>query len=143
MPRWKTAAPKADEVITYLRYFPEEIEADLQRYYGIDIGDWWREEISSRRLLVLIEQLPGESATFRARNIGDRWNETQHILAYIADQITFARREAQGEDSTWNPQPLPRPNEGNLRQEEQEIMSTVHDGLLAMMSGGPPPPQSY
>jgi hypothetical protein len=97
--------------------------------------------LSSRRLLVLIEQLPGDSATFKAKNIGDRWTETQHLLAYIADQITFARREAQGEDSTWTPRPLPRPNEGDLKQEEQEVMSTVHDGLLAMMSGAPVPPK--
>ena len=97
--------------------------------------------MSSRRLLVLIENLPGDSALFKAKNIGDRWTETQHILAMIADQLTFMRREAQGEESTWNPKPLPRPNDAELQQEAQEVMHTVHDGLMAMMSGAAPPPE--
>lgn len=58
------------------------------------------------------------------------------MLAYIADNIAFMRREAQGEESSWTPKPLPRPNDAEDKQEQQDVMNTVHDGLLAMMAGG-------
>lgn len=87
----------------------------------------------------MIEGLPEASAYFRARNIGDRWTETQHILAYIADNVAFMRREAQGEESSWQPDPLPRPNDADDKQEKQDVMNLVHDGLIAMMSGADAP----
>ncbi|MFF0942688.1 hypothetical protein ACFYE2_00460 [Kocuria sp. CPCC 205300] len=34
------------------------MEADLQRFYGIALADMWREEISVRRVAVLVENLP-------------------------------------------------------------------------------------
>lgn len=113
----------------------------MLRFYGIDIGDWWRGDLSSRRLLALVDSLPEDSATFRARNTGDRWTETQHMLAYLIDQVTFTRREAQSSESTWSPKPFPRPDDGEEEQEKQQIMSSVHDGLLALMSGSEPPQQ--
>lgn len=94
--------------------------------------------MTSRRLFVLIEQLPETSAYWRARNTGDRWTETQHVLADIADNLRFMRREAQGDNSDWNPKPLPRPGEADQSQEQQEAMNAVHDGLLAMMTGAAP-----
>jgi hypothetical protein len=89
--------------------------------------------------LVFVETLPEESAYFRARYTGDRWTETQHMLALLVDHVAFMRREAQGEDSSWTPKPLPRPNDGEEQQEQQEVMNTVHDGLMAMMSGATAP----
>lgn len=106
----------------------------MLRFYNLDIGDWWRGDLSSRRVLLLLEQLPEDSSFFRARYTGDRWTETQHLLAFIADQITFMRREAQGEESTWSPKQFPRPNDAENRAEKQEVMDTVHDGLLSMMA---------
>lgn len=35
----------------------ELVEADLQRFYGLDLGSWPRGELSTRRLAVLIEGL--------------------------------------------------------------------------------------
>lgn len=43
------------------RVFPREIECDLSLYHHIDIGEWHAGRLSSRKLLNLIDGLPGES----------------------------------------------------------------------------------
>ncbi|MGH3439978.1 MAG: hypothetical protein ACRDRN_26485 [Sciscionella sp.] len=125
--------PKTPEVVQLLRYFPEEVEAGLASYPGRDVAQWWRGEMSSRLLLVLIEGLPPDSAYQRARWTGDRWDERTHILAYIADNAAFARREQQGEDSTWSPTSLPRPGDDEVRDEGREDIRAVHDLLFASL----------
>lgn len=126
--------PKTRAVATILRRYPTEIEADLLRYYGKDIGEWWREEMTSRRLLALIEHLPGDSAFKKATLTGDRWPEWVHVLAYAADQITMARREQQGPDSTWEPKPLPRPNDADHKEAARAASRAVHDVIFASIA---------
>ena len=41
--------------------FPKEIECDLSLYHHIDIGEWHAGRLSSRKLLNLLDGLPGES----------------------------------------------------------------------------------
>lgn len=47
VPRWKL--------------FPRQIECDLSLYHGRDIGEWHVGTLSSRKLLILLDGLPGES----------------------------------------------------------------------------------
>lgn len=49
--RWKT--------------FPREIEADLAREYGIDIGDWFEGRLSSRRFIVLTDGLLPDQSWYK------------------------------------------------------------------------------
>ncbi|KJK57549.1 hypothetical protein [Saccharothrix sp. ST-888] len=44
----------------------EAIEADLLRYYRLDLLDYHRGAMSARRLRVLVQHLPEESALGRA-----------------------------------------------------------------------------
>lgn len=44
---------------------PDAVEADLQRFYGVALADYWRGGLSIRRLSVLIHHLPPESACAR------------------------------------------------------------------------------
>ncbi|WP_131814125.1 hypothetical protein [Mycolicibacterium fortuitum] len=44
----------------------DAIEADLQRYYQLDLCDLYRGTLSLRRIGVLVRQLPGESALVRS-----------------------------------------------------------------------------
>jgi len=123
--------PKTAEVVALLRLFPEEIEADLLSRQ-IDIADWWRGEMTSRRLWVLIEHLPETSATAQARR-GDRWPEWTHILALVTDQLTFLRAEVQaglGAKTPMKPKPLPRPRDEEERAEQQGAARNVRDYLL-------------
>lgn len=58
------------------------IEADLMRYYGIDLLDFYRGDISPRRVGVLVKQLPPESALSRALNDGQiPWGNLEHLIA--------------------------------------------------------------
>ncbi len=45
-----------------IRRFPTKIEADLQRQYRCDVALWHRGELSSRKLLSLLENLVDPSA---------------------------------------------------------------------------------
>lgn len=45
-----------------VKKYPREIETCLQaHYHNADIGQWWRGEMSSRKLINLIDGLPGDS----------------------------------------------------------------------------------
>jgi hypothetical protein len=106
--------------------FPEEIEADLQRYYGTDFRDLGN-GLSWRRLLVLVNGLPPESATMTAiRNetpeeeldaiaahpeLG-RWNATEGLLALLVDEVrnlTWSYLQAHSKESLPRPEPIRRP----------------------------------
>jgi len=60
----------------------DEIEADLARFYRIDLCDFYRGRLSSRRLSVLIRHLPHDSALVTAINDGQPvWSSVEHLLA--------------------------------------------------------------
>lgn len=42
------------------------LEADLHRFYGMDLADLWRGTLGARKISVLLEHLPEESAVRRA-----------------------------------------------------------------------------
>lgn len=48
-----------------LRRFPGAVEADLQRYYGIDLADLYRGAITPRRLAVLVINFPRGANTWQ------------------------------------------------------------------------------
>ncbi|OAN26233.1 hypothetical protein [Mycolicibacterium iranicum] len=60
----------------------DAIEADLLRFYRIDVLDFYRGTLSARRLGVLIRQLPAESALVRALNGGRiPWGNVENLVA--------------------------------------------------------------
>ena len=72
-----------------LRTHSDAIEADLQRFYGIDLGDLWRGGLSARRLSVLIAHLPPGSATWSVlHNIPAGWQLTDFLLADLYQAFT-------------------------------------------------------
>lgn len=65
------------------------VEADLQRYYGVDLGALWRGELSLRRLAVLVEYLPVGSATWAAQaNVPYGWTLTDVLLTDLFHAFT-------------------------------------------------------
>jgi len=106
-----------------------EVEADLQRYCGIDLRDLWRPgggaaRLTYRRLKVLIDYaLPGESATKTAQRdeIPDeqlakiarlpqeghgRWSHSDLLLARVIDLLGVVASGMRLKDP---PAPWPRP----------------------------------
>lgn len=67
------------------------MEADLARYYQVDLGDRWRpgRRLTLRRLVVLVRHLPDDSATAFAINEGPPWR-TEHELADLS-RMDFLR----------------------------------------------------
>lgn len=60
----------------------DTVEADLQRYYHVDLADFWRGELSLRRLSVLVNCLPSDSATARsASSVPAGWDVHAFLLA--------------------------------------------------------------
>ncbi len=77
------------------------MEADLQRYYQLDLVDWHRGRLSTRRLLVLVWALPPESA-FMARLRGrKRISTAEELLMDIPEALTgklHPRRQAEQDE---------------------------------------------
>lgn len=78
----------------------------MQRFYRIDLLDFYRGTLSSRRLGVLVRQLPAESALVRALNGGHpQWMPTDHLIADLwalwakQDHPVRAKREAEQRDA--------------------------------------------
>ena len=74
-----------------MRQFPREIEADLL-FRGIDIADWHQGEMSSRRLLCLIDALPDDSAYWKERRDGD-WSVKEHLEAAMVNELRLLRAD--------------------------------------------------
>lgn len=111
----------------FLEEHCEAVEADLQRWYGIDLRDLWRGRMSYRRLWVLLNRLPQESWTqtiLRDRTPDDAlvapardeqrfgpWALDNYQLASVLDAIRhleFTLARVNGNE--WPPpDPTPRP----------------------------------
>ena len=83
MPRW--------------RLFPREIECDLSLYHHIDIGEWHVGNLSSRKLLALLDGLPDESwyKLSVARFIQEMEDEQQSVEITDVRSLIFAQLHGQ------------------------------------------------
>lgn len=73
-----------------LREHSDAVEADLQRYYQIDLADLWRGGLNVRRLSVLIQFLPSDSAVAAAvTGMPREWNSViPWLLEYVIQGLT-------------------------------------------------------
>ncbi|KOG89517.1 hypothetical protein [Streptomyces varsoviensis] len=84
----------------------------------MDLLDWHRGRLSSRRLSVLVRQLPRDSAVNRELH-GEvtEWGTAEHLLAAITDHLaaanwmTIAMNGEEGSDPPDYPEPVPRPGD--------------------------------
>ncbi|MER7485274.1 hypothetical protein ABTY20_04960 [Streptomyces sp. NPDC126497] len=84
----------------------------------MDLLDWHREELSSRRLLVLIRHLPPDASLNRELH-GEAadWSVTDYLLAAAVDHLAVANwmfasvNTGEDDDPPEPPQPVPRPGE--------------------------------
>ncbi|CCQ44311.1 putative uncharacterized protein [Pseudarthrobacter siccitolerans] len=64
------------------------VEADLQRFYQVDLTAYWRGELSLRRLSVLIENLPPESSLVRKFGGADGWTRLEFLVTDLFQAFT-------------------------------------------------------
>ncbi|MEU6087378.1 hypothetical protein ABZ865_11320 [Streptomyces sp. NPDC047085] len=82
----------------------------------MDLLDWHRGRLSSRRLAVLVRHLPRDSATLReTQGEAAEWTVTDYLLAAAVDQLAEANwmfatvnRDEDAEPLEY-PKPVPRP----------------------------------
>ncbi|MEV5606814.1 hypothetical protein [Streptomyces sp. NPDC052225] len=82
----------------------------------MDLLDWYRGRLTTRRLAVLVRHLPRDSALTREL-VGEaaEWTVTDHLLAHIADQLAEANwmfatvNRDEDTDPIEYPAPFPRP----------------------------------
>lgn len=109
----------------------DELEADFQQWYGLDLAHML-DAGEFRRARALAEQLPRASRTVRALQPKAAWGDAEYLLAYIADNLAYMRYEqGHSKKRRKKPKPYPRPTEkGRPRADER----TVH-GMSAERVG--------
>jgi len=85
------------------------VEADLQRFYRVDLRDLGG-SLSWRRLGVLIAGLPREAATVRLM-VGEAadWGAAEHLLAAAVDALHAANWQRGARKGSQRPKPIRRP----------------------------------
>jgi hypothetical protein len=118
----------------YLDRYGDDIEADFQRYYRVDVRDLWRGDLTHRRALVLLRKLPAESATMTTMrdaltpeqieaaagaDDGDtrygQWSHESMLMARVVDEVAMLRYVLLAVNTSADskrpplPDPVPRP----------------------------------
>jgi hypothetical protein len=106
-------------VVRLVQEYPDELEADLLEFFGVDLLDLWRGRLTFRRLAVLIRSLmakPGRSTFLMALDERAKWPERDYLLARISDGMelsNFLFLKANGDHKATRdieiPQPIERP----------------------------------
>ncbi|EPH40847.1 hypothetical protein ABT390_36550 [Streptomyces aurantiacus] len=127
---------------------PESVEADLIRYFGGDpLAAYWRGEITLRKLRVLVEALPPDSATARAE-AGHHWTHLDYAAADTRDLVELlltafinANRDPKAAALRW-PEPSWRPGdalpEDTSADEEAKRAKAraAYEHIVARATGG-------
>jgi hypothetical protein len=136
----------------------EELEADLQRWYRVDVRDLWTGDLSWRRLGALVKNLPAESATktalrnetpvqevrqtASAADYGP-WSQTDMLLAELIDiarWLQWSKTKA-AEQNTDRPEPYPRP--GVARKGAASVNAKVVSMLEYLRANNGAAPDGY
>lgn len=117
------------------------MEADLLRYYGVDLLDYYRGTLSTRRLRVLVRHLPRESALVRElHGEAAEWGLAEHLLAGAVDELAVgnwlfvAANSDENADVPERPRPVPRPG-----VEEDDQAASASPDQIAAFFGVPVP----
>lgn len=109
------------EMLARIRLWPREIEADLLREYQVDIADWHQGRLTSRRALVLLDQLSEESGYKTEFERGGNWPVWKCMLKDAHNEIALHRASLYaGGENEYGPTQYLDPLEMRKRIEEAE-----------------------
>ncbi|OEJ25553.1 hypothetical protein AR457_14835 [Streptomyces agglomeratus] len=99
----------------------------------MDLLDWHRGRLSTRRLAVLVRHMPRDSAVARAlHGEAAEWSVTDYLLATTVDQLAEANwmfatvNQDEDAEPLEYPAPVPRPSDGPA--DEPESAEPTADG---------------
>ena len=126
------------DVISRLRRWPTQIEADLQREYHIDLADWHRGAITSRRVLVLLEGLTENSRYRTDFERGGNWPVWMQMLKDLHKETALHRASLYaGGDNEYSPtiylDPLEAVEHAEEEQAETAFIEQSEEELATMM----------
>ena len=112
----------------------DELEADFQREYGIDIRAalFGKSPMGVRRLTALIHGLSPESATMRKVTAnGQQWGPTEELLATLCELVDMTNRmfyqanfDTKKGNKVWDPIEIPRPYSQTRRERQRPRLSS-------------------
>lgn len=88
----------------------EALEADFQRYYGLDLLDLWRGRLSARKASVLARQLPYGAQTWISCGFDNAWSAETHLTASLFDAVNVGNWQRAGDKHAKRPTPVQRPS---------------------------------
>lgn len=114
------------------RWFSREIEADLLRFYRVDVRDWYCGAMDSRRFLTLLDGLPEESLFSKwALRRGD-WTEREYVAARQVNEVALSRADGKG----YMPQLVKSPMQMAADEAETDYRRQRHHDTLRQLRGG-------
>ncbi|MGK5496393.1 hypothetical protein [Streptomyces sp. URMC 125] len=126
------------QVVHVIRHYPEEFEADLLEFFGVDLLDVWRHRLTFRRLSVLLNSLmkkPGKSTLLAEINEKAVWTDESYLLARVSDGMEMLNylvlsafsSNANGIDP---PKPIPRPGQEEPQEEKKSYEYASPDEVV-------------
>jgi hypothetical protein len=114
----------------------------MKHYPGRRLREWWRtmflgtDEMTSRELLVMFEELPDDSRSKKALT-GDPWDINTHSLASIIDALGFIRDDLSKVlyESPIGYEAIKRPGRKSPRESAREQSMKTHDGIMGLLRG--------
>ncbi|MGJ5801433.1 hypothetical protein ACSCB1_20225 [Streptomyces europaeiscabiei] len=114
----------------------------------MDLLDWHRGRLSSRRLAVLVKHLPRDSATLqKLHGEASHWSVGDYLLASVVDQLAEANwmfatvNRDEDADPLDHPEPVPRPATAEDERTGPAPTATASPSG-ASLSGASPSPAS-
>lgn len=107
-----------------------EVEADLQRFYSTRLTDLYTGDLSWRRLLSYVTNLPDDSALARKRM--GYWGMKEQLLAAAVDELrvsNWQRAQMSTKEKIKPPKPIPRP--GVEQETKPKMTPELASKLLA------------
>lgn len=123
--------PKVFDALLIWRWYCREIEADFQHHYNIDIADWVRGHMTSRRLIALLDGLPEESMFKRWAVRGGDWSEAQYLQARLVNEVALSRADGKG----YTPQLVKSPAQTAAADDDAEYRRHRHEQTLKELHG--------
>lgn len=127
---------KTMNLILLLARYRDELEADFQQFYGLDLGGMGS-SFTISHAAVLAAQLPRESRCLIKINPDLEWSNEMSALARIDYEFQILLNAMSGKKGGQKPKPIQTPGErAKLREQLEEIENQMDEMNRILGIGG-------